>query len=79
VTDMIDRASEREELFRRAALVAHKDRYAVTGTMVEGAPGYCRLCEEMIPRSRLRALPGVTTCVRCQEILESAQKRGLIK
>ncbi|MFA9948733.1 hypothetical protein [Dentiradicibacter hellwigii] len=24
----------------------------------------------------MRALPGVTTCVRCQEILESAQNGG---
>ena len=77
MTDICDRAAEREELFRRAALVAHKGRFAVTGTMVEGSAQYCRVCEEPIPEARRRALPGVETCVDCQEILESARERGL--
>lgn len=35
-----------------------------------GGSGLCRVCRKPIPAKRLRALPGVTTCVGCQERLE---------
>ena len=36
----------------------------------KGDYGTCDECGEPIPAARLRALPGVATCVRCQERLE---------
>lgn len=31
---------------------------------------YCRLCGEPIPELRQKILPGVTTCIDCQERIE---------
>lgn len=31
---------------------------------------HCAECDEEIPLARQRALPGVRTCVECQELLE---------
>jgi DnaK suppressor protein len=36
----------------------------------KGDYGTCEECGEAIPPARLRAIPGVSTCVRCQEQLE---------
>jgi DnaK suppressor protein len=40
----------------------------------EGEYGICEMCEEPIAPARLRAMPEVTTCVRCQDQLERARK-----
>lgn len=77
MTDVCDRAAEREAQHRSDALAAHKRCMATTGRMTEGAPGYCRVCGEMIPMARRGAIPGVATCVDCQQMLESARERGL--
>ena len=37
------------------------------------AAKYCEECGEDIPEARRKALPGVTTCVECQAVLD-AQK-----
>jgi len=34
----------------------------------DGSYGICEECGGAIPAARRRALPGVTTCVRCQEL-----------
>nr|WP_153275979.1 MULTISPECIES: TraR/DksA family transcriptional regulator [Enterobacteriaceae] len=31
---------------------------------------HCRFCGKDIPAKRRQALPGVTTCINCQSILE---------
>lgn len=41
----------------------------------DGSYGTCEECGGVIPAARRRALPGVTTCVRCQERGESLQVR----
>src|SRR5215467_9735867 len=41
----------------------------------DGSYGTCEECGGAIPAARRRALPGVTTCVRCQERGESLQAR----
>ena len=41
----------------------------------DGSYGICEECESTIPQARRRALPGVTTCVACQERGERARSR----
>jgi phage/conjugal plasmid C-4 type zinc finger TraR family protein len=31
---------------------------------------YCQECDEEIPEARRRAMPGVTTCIRCQSEID---------
>ena len=38
----------------------------------KGTFGICKVCEELIPRSRLEAVPTATKCVNCKE--ESKKK-----
>jgi len=42
----------------------------------EGSYGICEECGGTIPQARRRALPGVTTCVQCQERGESLRARS---
>jgi phage/conjugal plasmid C-4 type zinc finger TraR family protein len=37
---------------------------------------YCTECGEEIPEARRKALPGVTTCVACQEMLDRRAVAG---
>jgi RNA polymerase-binding transcription factor len=39
-----------------------------------GEYGICQECEERIAPARLRAMPEVTTCVRCQDRLERLKR-----
>jgi DnaK suppressor protein len=41
----------------------------------DGSYGICEECGGAIPAARRRALPGVTTCVRCQEQGEKLRAR----
>lgn len=68
MSDVFDRASEREEEFRADSIEAWARRHAAT----LGNPSalYCRVCEDPIPDARRRALPGVQTCIECQEEIE---------
>ena len=38
----------------------------------KGTFGICKVCEDLIPRSRLEAVPTATKCVNCKE--ESKKK-----
>ena len=40
----------------------------------EGIYGLCTHCKKMIAPARLKAIPYVETCVKCQEVLESKQR-----
>ena len=40
-----------------------------------GEYGLCEECEEPIAPARLRAMPEVTTCVRCQDRIERSSRR----
>ncbi len=74
MTDVFDRATEREELMRDIALEAHQRRDPSHGkTWLDSSP-WCRVCENEIPMARRHAVPGVQTCVDCQADLE----RGLL-
>jgi DnaK suppressor protein len=59
-----------ERLSRRARELANAlDRVR------DGSYGTCEECGNTIPAARRRALPGVTTCLQCQEREESLRAR----
>lgn len=67
--EIIDAASELEELLREQAIAAHRiDRNAVSAT-------HCRECDEAIPQARREAVPGCKTCADCQQIIEIKNKQ----
>lgn len=72
MADIIDSASEIEELQRNAALSAHRlNRNAVSAER-------CEECDEPIPEPRRAAVPGCQTCASCQTDQELIRKqRGL--
>lgn len=74
MTDIFDRATEREEAAREDALQAQARRAGLTGKTVADSATHCRVCDEIIPAARRRALPGVQTCVACQADLERAMR-----
>jgi DnaK suppressor protein len=55
-----------ERLARRAKVLA-----IALERVRHGSYGSCEECGRSIPKARLRALPGVTTCLQCQELGES--------
>ena len=71
-------ANERLEIgFATRELLAERvNRLAVAlERLNEGGYGICVECEEPIAPARLRALPEVQTCVRCQDRLERFGRR----
>lgn len=72
MTDLFDRATEREEQDRADALAEQARRAGLDGKTVDDSALVCRVCEGPIPEARRRALPGVQTCVDCQADLERA-------
>ncbi|MBI3629342.1 MAG: TraR/DksA family transcriptional regulator [Candidatus Rokubacteria bacterium] len=60
----------------RTMLVERVNRLAeALDRLSEGAYGVCVECGERIAPARLRALPEVQTCVRCQDRLERMERR----
>lgn len=76
MTDIYDRASEREEADRAIALQEQARRAGLAGKTAADSAEFCAMCEEPIPALRRHLLPGVQTCVDCQTELEQAMKRG---
>ena len=68
MTDIIDKASEIEELQSNAALSAHRiDRSAVS---VE----HCEVYGVEIPEKRRAAMPGCQMCAECQGVIELCRR-----
>ena len=67
MTDVFDRAQEREEEMRQDAL-AKQARQAQT--VAGDSALVCAMCEEPIPEGRRQAVPGVQTCIECQTDVE---------
>ena len=64
-------------LATRALLVERANKLAdALDRLRKGMYGVCEECGEAIAPARLRALPEVTTCVRCQDWIEREAKRG---
>ena len=69
MADIIDSASEIEELQRNAALSAHRiDRNAVSAE-------HCEECGVDIPEERRAAMPGCQMCASCQADHELRNKQ----
>lgn len=66
--EIIDQASELEEMLREQAIAAHRiNRNAVSAE-------HCSKCGEDIPAPRRAAVPGCQTCAECQERRERKLK-----
>lgn len=72
MTDLWDRATAREEALRDDALAEQARRDPTRGKTFLDSARNCRVCDEAIPEKRRRAVPGVQTCVDCQNDLERA-------
>lgn len=67
--DIIDSASEVEDLQRNAAIQALRiNRLAVSAVR-------CKCCDEELPEARRIAYPGCTMCVDCQADAERRNRR----
>lgn len=68
-SEIIARASEREEQFREQAIAAHRiNRNAVSAT-------HCEECDEQLSDERRKAYPGCKMCVACLQIVELRNKQ----
>ncbi len=68
--EIIDQASELEELLRNNAIQAHRINHnAVSATE-------CEECGEKLTDARRKAYPGCTMCVSCLEEIEFRKKQG---
>ena len=75
--DAIHAVESREISFAtRELLMERVNRLSVAlDRLNEGSYGACIECDETISPARLRAMPDVLTCVRCQDRLEHAGRR----
>jgi RNA polymerase-binding transcription factor DksA len=75
--DLVRLNADREMSFAtRSLLVERANRLAdALERLREGEYGICQECSEPIAPARLRAMPEVTTCVRCQDRLERSGYR----
>jgi len=76
LTDIYDRATETEEQHRQQAIQRQALRAGMTGKTVDDSASACAICDDAIPFARRAALPGVRTCIACQNELERATERG---
>jgi len=76
--DELQMTRERDiSLATRSILVGRANRLAeALDRLREGSYGCCEECGEPIAPARLKALPEVTTCVRCQDRIEREDKRA---
>ncbi|HZV96473.1 MAG TPA: TraR/DksA family transcriptional regulator [Candidatus Nitrosocosmicus sp.] len=74
--DLIQLNEDREMSFAtRSMLVERANKLAEALERLRGGDyGTCQECEEPIAPARLRAMPEVTTCVRCQDRLERSKR-----
>jgi DnaK suppressor protein len=74
--DLIQLNEDREMSFAtRSMLVERANKLAEALERLRGGEyGICQECEETIAPARLRAMPEVTTCVRCQDRLERSKR-----
>ena len=73
--DLIQLNEDREMSFAtRSMLVERANKLAEALERLRGGDyGTCQECEEPIAPARLRVMPEVTTCVRCQDRLERSK------
>lgn len=77
MSDIADRAADREAELRADALAEHARRVAAATRSSGGAAlAVCAVCGERIPAARIAASPDSGTCIECQMELEIALMRG---
>ncbi|QLX05677.1 TraR/DksA family transcriptional regulator [Citrobacter freundii] len=70
MADIIDNASQLEDLQRDAELSMHRINHsAVSAT-------HCEECGDQLSDARRKAYPGCTMCVECQSNMELRKKIG---
>lgn len=74
MADWADQAAAREQELREDALAERERRHGKRH--VEASAEICSVCGDPIPEARRQAVPGVQTCVPCQEELEYALWRA---
>lgn len=74
MTDIVDLALQSEEEARSRALQAQAARAGLSTKTVADSAEECAVCEEPIPQARREAVPGVQTCIECQQDLEGAMR-----
>jgi DnaK suppressor protein len=78
--DVIQINEDREMSFAtRSLLVERANRLAeALERLRDGEYGVCQECGEAIAPARLKAMPEVVTCVRCQDRLERMTRHGAL-
>lgn len=67
MSDICDMGSESERAYMDEILRLHASRRPL---MTTAQAFYCEDCGEPIPENRIKAVPGTTRCVQCQELFE---------
>ena len=77
VGDDTDRAQARSEEWLQDALAAFDYEHPGLRNPAPECewPTHCWACEQAIPEARRKALPGVSTCIDCQQDIEEMEKR----
>jgi RNA polymerase-binding protein DksA len=75
--DVIQENEDREMSFATRSLLVERANKLTEALerLRDGEYGTCQECDEQIAPARLRAMPEVTTCVRCQDRLERSAGR----
>lgn len=73
--DFYDCASAREEEWLGDALRDQQRRAGLVGKTVADSAHDCEDCDGPIPEMRRLAVPGVQTCIDCQEIRDHESKQ----
>ncbi len=68
MSDLFDRAQDREQELRDDALAEHFRRSEKRH--VDASAERCAVCGVLIPERRRLAVPGVQTCIDCQQAVE---------
>lgn len=77
MTDLFDRASQRESEILSDSLAEQARRAGLTGKTILDSAHACQDCGEPIPEARRAAYPGVQLCVSCKTF-EEEKARGAI-
>lgn len=70
MTDLFERARDREEEIRQDAMRDQNRRAGLIGKTVDDSAHLCQMCGDRIPQARRETLPGVQTCIDCQREIE---------
>lgn len=76
MSDIVDRAQEREQVNLHRALRSHAERAAVRAApLVVDGKRVCTDCFDPLTKKRLKANPDAVRCVDCQELKEKQFRR----